>query len=254
MRILIIEDEPIAAERLQLMLKSYDASIDVVGCIDSVEDAILWLENNPHPDLMMLDIQLADGFSFEIFRKIPYQKPVIFTTAFNEYALEAFRYFSIDYLIKPFTGAALKQALDKYKTVAQQQQQKIDYDTVMKVLRTYPSNQFKERFLARIGQRFIFVRTADIAYFKADDKIVYLVDKQGMKLPIDYTLEKLETLIDPRQFFRLNRSVIVSIDSIAQIKPYSNSRLMLHLRDGHKSEEMIISRERVPEFRQWAEQ
>ena len=179
MKILIIEDEHIAAERLQILLKRYDSSVEVLACIDSIEDSVYWLENNPYPDLMLLDIQLADGFSFEIFRKIPYQKPVIFTTAFNEYALDAFRYFSIDYLIKPITYESLHQAMEKYRSVSQQYQQQIDYDAVNKVLRNFPSNQYKERFLARIGQRFIFVKTQDISYFRADDKIVYIVDRHG---------------------------------------------------------------------------
>ena len=252
MKILIIEDEPIAAQRLQMMLKQYDASIEVLGCLESIEDSVNWMQENPPPDLLLLDIQLSDGFSFEIFKKIDYKKPVIFTTAYNEYALEAFRYLSIDYLLKPVNFQTLQNALNKYKLITSQQQ--IDYNEIFKALKKIPSEQYKDRFLARIGQRLIFVKTNDIAYFRAEDKIVYLVDKKVNKLPVDFTLEKLETLLDPRIFFRLNRKIIISIDSIAQIKPYSNSRLVLHLKDGQKSEEMIVSRERVPEFRQWAEQ
>jgi len=252
MKILIIEDEPIAAQRLQMMLKQYDASIEVLGCLESIEDSVNWMQENPPPDLLLLDIQLSDGFSFEIFKKIDYKKPVIFTTAYNEYALEAFRYLSIDYLLKPVNFQTLQNALNKYKLITSQQQ--IDYNEIFKALKKIPSEQYKDRFLARIGQRLIFVKTNDIAYFRAEDKIVYLVDKKVNKLPVDFTLEKLETLLDPRIFFRLNRKIIISIDSIAQIKPYSNSRLLLHLKDGQKSEEMIVSRERVPEFRQWAEQ
>lgn len=252
MKILIIEDEPIAAQRLQMMLKQYDASIEVLGCLESIEDSVNWMQENPPPDLLLLDIQLSDGFSFEIFKKIDYKKPVIFTTAYNDYALEAFRYLSIDYLLKPVNFQTLQTALNKYKLITSQQQ--IDYNEIFKALKKIPAEQYKDRFLARIGQRFIFVKTNDIAYFRAEDKIVYLVDKKANKLPVDFTLEKLETLLDPRIFFRLNRKIIISIDSIAQIKPYSNSRLVLHLKDGQKSEEMIVSRERVPEFRQWAEQ
>ncbi len=252
MKILIIEDEPIAAQRMQMMLKQYDASIEVAGCLESVEDSVNWLLENPPPDLLLLDIQLTDGFSFDIFKKIEYKKPVIFTTAYNEYALEAFRYLSIDYLLKPVTFQTLQNALDKYKLITNQQQ--FDYSEIFKVLKKIPSEQYKERFLARIGHKLIFVKTCDIAYFRAEDKIVYLVDKQANRLPVDFTLEKLETVLDPRNFFRLNRKIIIAIDSIAQIKSYPNSRLILHLKGGQKSEEIIISRDRVPEFRQWAEQ
>lgn len=252
MRVLIIEDEAIASQRLQMLLKDYDASIEILASLDSIEESVAWLQQYEHPDVMLLDIQLADGFSFEIFKRATYQKPVIFTTAYNEYALEAFRYFSVDYLLKPISFDALKTALDKYKFITNTEQ--MDYATIFKALKSFPVEQYKERFLAKVGQRLIFIKTSEVAYFRAEDKIVYIIDKQGNKLPVDYTLEKLETVLDPRYFFRLNRKVIVSIDSIAQVKPYYNSRLMLYLKDGNKSDDMIISRERVPEFRQWAEQ
>lgn len=252
MKVLIIEDESIAVERLKLLLAKYDPSIEVVACLEGIEESVFWLKENPSPDLLLMDIQLSDGFSFEIFKKVAYHKPVIFTTAYNEFALEAFRYFSIDYLLKPITFLSLQAALNKFKLVTQQRQ--IDYNELIKTFKGVSGENYKERFLARVGQRLIFVKTGDIAYFRADDKMVYIVDKNGNKFPVDYSLDKLETVLDPKNFFRLNRKVIVSIDSIAQIKPYSNSRLMLHLKDGHKAEELIISRERVPEFRQWAEQ
>ncbi|QEC69574.1 response regulator transcription factor [Panacibacter ginsenosidivorans] len=252
MRVLIIEDEAVAAHRLQLMLKDYDASVDLLACLDSIEESVAWLQQHEHPDVMLLDIQLADGFSFEIFKRTSYQKPVIFTTAYNEYALDAFRYFSVDYLLKPVSFDALKAALDKYKFITNAAH--TDYASIFKALKNFPTDQYKERFLAKIGQRLIFIKTSEVAYFRAEDKVTYIIDKQGNKLPVDYTLEKLETVLDPRYFFRLNRKVIVSIDSIAQVKPYHNSRLMLYLKDGNKSDDMIISRERVPEFRQWAEQ
>lgn len=252
MKVLLIEDEAIASQRLQMLLKEYDASIEILASLDSIEESVAWLQQHEHPDVMLLDIQLADGFSFEIFKRTSYQKAVIFTTAYNAYALEAFRYFSVDYLLKPVSFEALKHALDKYKFITHAEQ--IDYNTIFKALKNFPAEQYKERFLAKIGQRLIFVKTSEVAYFRAEDKIIYIIDKQGNKLPIDYTLEKLETVLDPRYFFRLNRKVIVSIDSIAQVKPYYNSRLMLHLKDGNKSEDMVVSRERVPEFRQWAEQ
>lgn len=251
MKVLIIEDEVVAAQRLQLLLKEYDEQIDIIASIDSVEDAIIWFQQNKHPDLLLLDIQLADGFSFDILKKTAYKNPVIFTTAFNDYALQAFEYLSIDYLLKPINLAALKRAIDKYKLLADKRC--IDYEPLINALKQFPLTQHKERLLSRIGQKLIFVKTNEVAYFRAEDKVVYLIDKKGNKLPVDYTLEKLESVLDPRQFFRLNRKIIIAIDSIAQVKPYYNSRLMLQLKDGSRSEDMVISRERVPEFREWAE-
>ncbi|MBG9378244.1 response regulator transcription factor [Panacibacter sp. DH6] len=251
MRVLIIEDEVVAAQRLQLLLKEYDEQVDVIGCLDSVEDAITWFQQNQHPDLLLLDIQLADGFSFDILKRTTYKNPVIFTTAFNDYALQAFEYLSVDYLLKPVSFSSLKRGLDKYKMISANNT--TNYEPLINALKQFPLTQYKERFLARVGQKLIFVKTNEIAYFRAEDKVIYLIDKQGNKLPVDYTLEKLESVLDPRQFFRLNRKIIVAIDSIAQVRPYYNSRLMLHLKDGHKSEDMVISRERVPEFREWAE-
>lgn len=251
MKVLIIEDEIVAAQRLQILLKEYDKQIDIIGSIDSVEDAIIWFQQNQHPDLLLLDIQLADGFSFDILKKTTYKNPVIFTTAFNDYALQAFEYLSLDYLLKPINLEALKRAMDKYKLLANNQS--MNYEPLINALKQFPLTQYKERFLARVGQKLIFVKTTEIAYFRAEDKVVYIIDTQGNKLPVDYTLEKLESVLDPRHFFRLNRKIIIAIDSIAQVKPYFNSRLMLYLKDGRKSEDMVISRERVPEFREWAE-
>lgn len=250
MKVLIIEDEAVAAQRLQILLNDYDSSIQVLGCLDSIEESVAWLQQHEHPDILLLDIQLADGFSFEILKRTNFKKPVIFTTAYNSYALEAFRYFSIDYLLKPVSFESLKTALDKFRLITNIN---VDYSNLFTALKDFSGEQYKERFLAKVGQKLVFVKTSDIVYFRAADKVVYIIDKQGNKLPIDYTLEKLETLLHPRRFFRLNRKVIVSIDSIAQVKPYYNSRLMLYLKDGHKSDDMIISRERVPEFREWAE-
>lgn len=253
MKVLIIEDERFAAERLQMMLNEYDCSVEISGCIDSIEDTCNWLQKNNHPDLMLLDIHLADGFCFEIFKKVKYSNPVIFTTAYNDYAIESFKYFSIDYLLKPVTYDALKSALDKYKMITSRFATP-DYETMFEVLKSYAPKQYKERFLARIGQRLVFIKTSEITYFKADDKIVCLADNQGNKFPVDYTMDKLEQVLNPKIFFRLNRKVIVSIDCIAQIKPYTNSRLLLYLKDGIKTEEVIIARERVTEFRKWADQ
>lgn len=248
-KIVIIEDEQLAAERLTMLLKQYDQTIEIVKHLYSVEESIQWLNTNAHPDLLFLDIQLADGFCFDIFKQADYKKPIVFTTAYNEYALEAFQLCSIDYLLKPVTAEALAKAMQKF---AQLQSNFVagNYDQLSNL---FESASFKSRFLAKAGQRMFFVETSEVQYFQADDKIVYLVDKDGNKLMVDYTLERLEGLLNPKEFFRLNRQYIARYSSIAQIKPYVNSRLKLLLRNGSKTEEVVLSRERVHEFKTWAE-
>lgn len=248
MRVVIIEDEQLAAERLVYLMKNSDADIEVVKHLYSIEESVHWLNNNPHPDLLFLDIQLADGFCFEIFKSVDYRKPVIFTTAYDQYAMEAFKLFSIDYLLKPVTAEALNAALKKFYTVFPPPQ--TNYQQLSAV---FESASYKSRFLAKAGQKMFFVESNDIQYFQADDKIVFLVDKEGNRLMIDYTLEKLETLLNPKEFFRVNRKYLARYTSISQIKPYVNSRLKLMLRNGSKTEEVVLSRERVHDFKSWAE-
>lgn len=248
-RIVIIEDEQLAAERLMLLLKQFDPAIEIVKHLYSVEESIQWLTTNAHPDLLFLDIQLADGFCFDIFKQVNYSKPIIFTTAYNEYALDAFQLCSIDYLLKPVTAEALAKGLQKFMQL-QSNFAAVNYDQLSNF---FDNASFKTRFLGRAGQRMFFVETSEIQFFQADDKIVYLVDKVGNKLMVDYTLDRLEGILNPKEFFRLNRKYIARFSSIAQVKPYVNSRLKLLLRNGSKTEEVVLSRERVHEFKTWAE-
>lgn len=250
MKVLIVEDELLAAKRLQLMTGQYDPGITDVQCTESVWETIAWLENNPAPDLILSDIQLSDGHSFEIFRRVAYKGPVVFTTAYDQYAMEAFRLFSIDYILKPVTAEALAKAFDKYKQIVTLH---VDYQQVLPRVQQVAGERYKTRFLGRIGQRLQFVNAEDVSFFQADNKIVYLTDKQGVRYLIDYTLEKLEQLLNPQLFFRLNRRYIVRYSAIEYIKPHLNSRLKLMVRGGGLQEEFIISRERVAEFRAWAE-
>jgi two-component system, LytTR family, response regulator LytT len=252
MQALIIEDELPAAERLRFLLQKYRTPVYITAHLYSVEDAVHWLSQNNHPDILFLDIHLADGFCFDIFKKIEYKKPVIFTTAYDQYTLDAFKLFSIDYLLKPITEQSLFTALDKLETITSAGNTSNAYSEISRVLQQLERPRHKERFLARAGQKMFFVATEEIEYFRADDKVVYLVDKQGNKLLVDYTLDKLESLLYAGHFFRLNRRYIVRYSSIAQVKPYINSRLKLILKNGQKQEEVIISRERVQSFREWA--
>jgi two-component system, LytTR family, response regulator LytT len=252
MRVLIVEDEMLAAQRLQHLLREIDPTIEIVGVAESVEETIEVLQRQPAPDLLLMDIQLSDGHSFEIFNKIAIRKPVIFTTAYDQFALEAFKHFSIDYILKPITGVALRIALEKYKLITSPMTP--DYSGLLSTLASIqPVNDYKNRFLAKVGQRLFFVEVNDIAFFQAENKIVYLVDKEGNRFVIDYTLEKLEALLDPKLFFRLNRKFIVKVSAIDHIKPFYNNRLKLSVKGAPNNDEMIISRERVAEFKAWAE-
>lgn len=248
MRIVIIEDEQLAAERLVYLLNQLDPTIEVVKHLYGVEESIQWLQENEPPDLLFLDVQLQDGFCFDIFKQVDYKHPVIFTTAYNQFALDAFQLMSIDYLLKPVTSDVLQASLLKFKSL--QTTTAVNYKRLSKV---FEDASFKSRFLAKAGQKMFFVDASDIQFFQADDKIVFLVDKEGNRLVVDYTMEKLQEVLNPKEFFRLNRKVIARYSSIAQIKPYVNSRLKLLLRNGTKTEEVILSRERVQDFKQWAE-
>ena len=252
MKCLIIEDEMLAAERLQLILKQYDPSIENVAMLDSVEESVNWFLKNPPPDFILMDIQLADGSAFEIFRQIKISTPVIFTTAFDQYALEAFKVLSIDYLLKPVSLQSLSNAIDKLKMLKQGiAMPVVDYSRIFQILQD--SSVYKTRFAGRSGSKLHFIETKAISFFEADNKVVYLIQMDGNRYLVDQTLEELETILDPKLFFRINRSAIVHVSSITQVKPFLNSRLKALLKCGIKTEELIISRERVNEFRKWAE-
>lgn len=252
MNILIIEDEQLAQERLQLLLKAYDPSVNIVGCLESVEEAVQWLNTKPHPDLILLDIHLSDGQSFEIFKRTTTQKPIIFITAYENYAIEAFQLFSIDYILKPVSAEALAAAINKYKNLSTVFAPK-EYKLLMEQVKDTFTTNYKTRFLAKVGQRLFFIAAGEVAYFAADNKIVFLIDKEGNRFVINTTMEKLETELNPKEFFRLNRKVIVNADAIEQVKPFQSNRLKLQLKGIASAEEIIISRERVAEFKQWAD-
>ncbi len=252
MNILIIEDEQLAQERLQMLIKAYDPAINIVGCLESVDETVTWLNTRPHPDLILLDIHLSDGQSFEIFKRTQTQKPIIFITAYENYAVDAFRLFSIDYILKPVTSEALAAAINKYKSLSHIFMP-ADYRLLMEQLKDATSNSYRNRFLAKVGQRLFFIAANDVSYFAADNKIVFLIDREGNRFVINNTIEKLETELNPKDFFRLNRKIIVHAEAIEQVKPYHNNRLKLQLKGAPGSEEIIISRDRVAEFKQWAD-
>jgi DNA-binding LytR/AlgR family response regulator len=252
MNVLIIEDEMLAAERLSIIIKQYDSTIIILDVLESVEAAVEWLSTRAHPDLLMVDIHLADGHSFEIFKKVSVKKPIIFTTAYDQYALDAFQLFSIDYILKPITAIALANAINKYKLLANNFVAE-DYGSVLQDVKENFTTQYKNRFLAKVGQRLFFVAVNDVAYFVADNKIVYLVTNDAKKYIVNITMEKLETMLDPMHFFRANRKFMVHANAIEQVRPYDNSRLLVVIKNIPALEEIIISREKTTEFKNWAD-
>ncbi len=250
MNVLIIEDEALAARWLADLLLKYNGGIRVLETVGSVEDAIEWFLNNPAPDLVLMDVHLADGNSFRIFDAVQVRSPIIFTTAHQQYALQAFRVNSIDYLLKPVTFGRLAQALQKWQLWT-------DSAFPVPVVRSaalaavpVAPNAYKSRFLVRYGDRLQFKSAAEVAYFWADGKTAYLVAADGRRYIVDYTLEELEHRLDPHYFYRLNRKVLARLEAVKEIKAYPGGRLkvqLLPLPEG----EVVVSRERVPDFKEW---
>ncbi len=253
MTTLIVEDETLAAERLSDLIRQYDPDIKILACLDSVREAVEWFQNDPAPDLAFFDIQLADGLSFDIFEKTEVPCPVIFTTAYDEYALKAFKVHSIDYLLKPIDieelGAAFKQYFKINKNIATAPPAP-DIDIIRQAVKMM-SNNYKNRFIVKAGHHISAVAVENILYFFTEHRTTWIKTKSLKKHAIDYTLEQLSELLDPERFFRLNRKYIVSIDAIDTATSYSNSRLKVQLTDGGKSEKILISREKVREFKEW---
>ena len=248
MNILIIENEKPAADKLIRLLMKIDKSINILGVIETVEGTINRLQENPKPDLILMDIQLDDGLCFEIFETANIEIPVIFTTAYDEYMLKAFRVNSIDYLLKPIEEGLLNSALTKFKKLyADKDPFQRDFKQLLFEFR----NQFKSRFLIKIGEKYRSVPIGEISHFHINERSVFLSDLQGKDYGIDYSLEQLQTMLDPRKFFRINRECIVNIESISLMYSYSSSRLQLTLKNLEKSDLFVVSRDKVSEFKRW---
>ncbi len=252
MHVLIIEDEPYAQKELIRLLGESGPPMDILACLDSVEDSVEWLQMNPMPDLIFMDIQLADGLSFEIFSKVKITAPVIFTTAFDQYAIQAFKVNSVDYLLKPIRLEELKSALQKLDEVRNhyadrgRTAQGIDIEKLLKSFRP----DYKTRFMIRLGDQYKYVEALDIAYFKAEDNEVSLVTHANRTYITDHTLDELTKVLDPGNFFRISRSYIVSIRAVAKVSKYFNSRLVIDLLPAAR-EKVLVSRVKVQEFLKW---
>ena len=251
MKILVIEDEYHAQKRLSALIEALRPEAKILHVLDSVEDSVEWLQNHPAPDLMFLDIQLSDGLSFEIFPLAQVQTPVIFTTAFDEYAIRAFKINSVDYLLKPVEEEDLEQAFQKFETHFKKKTP-YDFKTIENLVQSLVRPQYKERFLIKVGQNLSYIPTTEIAYFYSENSYSFLKTRSGKKHILDLPLEEISKLVNPDEFYRINRKVLVKIDSIQQISPYFNNRLILDLHP--KADfEATVSREKVREFRGWVD-
>jgi two-component system response regulator LytT len=252
MKIVIIEDEAPAARRIISLIKTLEPDFEILASLDSIESAVKWFASNPQPDLALMDIELADGQSFEIFNQVKITAPVIFTTAYDEYALKAFQVNSIDYLLKPIEEILLRKALDKFSDLKKQLSSPAPVSVdIEKLIRSLSQpRQAKSRFLVKQGDRLISIEKDQIAYFMSEEKLCFLITYDQKKYVMDYTLDEIENLIDTKQFFRLNRKFIASIKAIGSIHNYFNGKLKLILKPEVK-EEVIVSREKAPFFKEW---
>lgn len=249
MNVIIIEDEKPAARRLNRLLEKQNIAVNVM--LHSVVEAKQWFLTNEHPDVIFLDIQLSDGLSFEIFEEIDIKSAVIFTTAYDEYALEAFKLNSIDYLLKPIDEDDLVAAINKYKLFQPQEKNAVvSLDDIKKLLIQDVEKTYKNRFTIKVGQHIKMISVNDIECFYSEDKATYLFTKEGRDYLLDCTLEQLEDQLQPELFFRISRKFFININAVKDIIAYTNSRLKIQL---HKfsSQELIVSRERVKEFKNW---
>ena len=247
MTVLIIEDESLAADKIESSLHEIDPTISISGKLKSIESAVDWLSANKHPDLIISDIRLLDGLSFEIFQKVKVQKPVIFTTAYDQYAIRAFEVNSIDYLLKPVDIDKLRASLEKYRNLGAGAP--ADFSEIVRQIRA-SQPQYKSRFMIKLGQKIIAIPAEKIAYFYSENKLSFIITTDGKKYPTDQTLDELVDVLDPDRFFRANRQFIVTFESIAEIHPYFKGRIKIHLTP-KTEEEVVISSERTPEFKRW---
>jgi DNA-binding LytR/AlgR family response regulator len=251
MNILIVEDEKIAVRRLTKLLSGQIPDARIVASTDTIKGTIDWFAHHPMPDLMFVDIHLADGISFEIFSKVEITCPVIFTTAYDEYALKAFEVNSIDYLLKPIDHEKLIRALKKFeKLTGSREKSLINNLALNNAIELLSGKKYKERFVVRYGQHLKSIAAGDITCFYSESKATIFISTDKIKYIVDYTMDQVVSMVDPGNFFRINRKFIISLKSIRDIITWSNSRLKLVLHD-FDHPELIVAREKTLEFRKW---
>lgn len=250
LKIVIIEDEAVAAQRLASLLHEIAPDISVMARLDSIASAVPWFMNNT-ADLIFADIQLADGLCFSIFEQVNVNIPVIFTTAYDQYTIKAFRLNSIAYLLKPIGRSDLEESLEKYETL--RSIFSIDFDRLLENMQGREPG-YKKRFLITYGDRIRKVETSEIAWFHALEKSVFMRTFQDQSFPVDFTLDRLETMLDPDKFFRINRRYLISMESIVNMTLWSRSRILIELKPAAGKDEAVVSIDRAAEFRRWLNQ
>lgn len=249
MKILIIEDELPAFRRISKMFEELVPEGSILGHADSIKSATRLFSDFPEAELALMDIELADGQSFEIFDLVEVKCPVIFTTAYDEFALKAFKVNSIDYLLKPILKDDLEKALKKYRNLRSPAPE-FDFRQMLLALQNPGSGGYRQRFLVKAGSRLIKVNTGEIAYFMASEKLVYIVTSDNRKFVVDHSLDELSKMVDPASFFQLNRQFLANMNAIDSVSTYFNGKLKVQLNPG-VSDEVVISRERAIDFKNW---
>lgn len=255
MKILIVEDEELAVKKIQKTLAGVAPDAEVVAVTDSISSTVNWLEENSAPDLILMDIELSDGQSFEIFNQTTIKSPVIFTTSYDEYALKAFKVNSIDYLLKPIQKEDLEAALKKLKQMKDlyktEDKSEVRIDNLVKELQQkLQPKEFRKRFLVKHAQKLVSIEIDDIAYFFSDGRLNFFKTYDNKKFVVDYTMDELEDMLDPDKYFRISRSFYIAVNSVDQIHDYFGNRLLLHLKPV-VDKESIVSREKVTDFKKW---
>jgi len=246
MRVLILEDENRAVNHLKRLIQGVAPELEIYAVFETVREAVAHLEKEEHPDLIFSDVQLADGISFEIFSKVHIECPIIFTTAYDTYAIEAFNTNGIDYLLKPIEEERLKRSIEK----AEQFSSNRRLENLLKVNTDQNSKRIKSRFMVKVGEKIRTIMVEDILAFYSFDKTTYLHTNTHRNYIIDYSLEELESMLDVSRFFKINRKYIVSIEACSQIIAWSNSRLKIDI-EGIDDQKIVVARERVREFKTW---
>lgn len=248
MQAIVIEDEVLTAKRLVKLVQEH-TSIEVIESLHSVKAATKWLSQNPKPEIIFLDIQLGDGSGFDVLESMDDFPFVIFTTAFDQYAIDAFKYNSIDYLLKPIKVDELVRAIEKYEKIRSNQ----DFPDIIDQLKSQLFKKYKQKFLIKTGEKYHSIELDQIAYFYSEDGYSYLQAKEGKSHIVDHTLDELSIMLDPQCFFRINRHMIISSKQITSIDSFFNNRLMLKLTPAYQ-EDVIVSREKVKAFKQWLDE
>lgn len=252
-KVLIIEDELPAQRLLKETIEELNIEIDILDCLNSVQSSVEWLNKNPHPDIVLLDIQLSDGISFEIFKQVKVESMIIFTTAYDEYAIQAFKVNSLDYLLKPIEKAELNTAFEKYqnynKQFIQEQNSNINFSELTSLIKS-KKTEYRKRFLVHSNESFFYLPVENIAHFYSIQGITFAVTFEKREYPVKFSLENLKEQLNPDSYFKVNRQIIINIDVIKKVHSFFNGKLKLETQPSH-SEEIIIGKDKAAEFKRW---